>query len=127
MLQGIRALCGFGRADKALTILSSDESRALSGKQRMLAHQSMVESSLVRGDYEIAKEAFSQILRRGNIPSKGIYQSIFDTLGLFPKSVGGRRPVVRLNEETEEKFTFLLFVLDSVLARNLPCEGPLYS
>jgi len=127
MLQGVRALCGFGRADKALTILSSEDSRVLSGKERMLAHQSVIESSLLRGDFATAKQAFSQILNRGNIPSRGIYQSIFDTLGLFPKTVGGLRPVVHLNEETEEKFTFLLFVLDSVLARNLPCEGPLYS
>ena len=32
-----------------------------------------------------------------------------------------------LNEQVMEKFKFLLFLVDSLSSRNLPCEAPLYS
>jgi hypothetical protein len=32
-----------------------------------------------------------------------------------------------LNEEDAEKFEFLLFLVDSLSGRNLPCEAPLYA
>lgn len=129
MLQGIQALCGFRKVKEAFEILRSKESRAMSGKQRMFAYKSMMESTLERGDYDMARDVFGDILRTGAIPSKAIYESIFETLKLFPsrKNTGGLPPVVHLDKESSSKFQFLLFVLDSIMARNLPCEGPLYS
>ena len=128
MLQGIRALCGFGKARKALEMVTSRDCRVLSGKQRMYAYKSMIESSLQYADFDTAREAIADILGRGNIPSKDIYEAIFESLSLFPKrKAGGLSPVFHLDDESSKKFQFLLFVLDSVLDRNLPCEGPLYS
>lgn len=128
MLQGIRALCGFGKVLDAYHMVTSKESRVLSGKERMLAYKSMIESSIKRGDYDMARNVFSHIVNQGNIPSKAIYETIFDDLNLFPKvRNGGLAPVVHFDEDSAAKFRFLLFVLDSILARKLPCEGPLYS
>ena len=48
-------------------------------------------------------------------------------MNLFPRFRRGE-PVPQLSDEhAEEKFLFLLFVLDSINGRNLPCDGPLYS
>ncbi len=128
MLQGIRALCGFGKVQQAFEMVSSKESKVLSGKERMFAYKSMIESSLQAGDFDMARKVFGHILHYGNIPSKAIYESIFDSLRLFPKvRVGGLTPIVHLDEESAAKFQFLLFALDSLMARKLPCEGPLYS
>jgi pentatricopeptide repeat protein len=129
MTQGLRAMCQSRNVGEALTLVSGHDvkNRILSGKQVMLAYKSMIESSLERFDYDMARRVVTDLLSKGHIPSKAIYQAIFDSLKLFPKGLGGLPPVVHLTDEAVDKFKFLLFVIDSILARNLPCDGPLYS
>ena len=128
VLQGIKALCESGRLQEALAIVDGKESKILSGKQVMVAYESLLQNSLTRDDFDSARMVIRHLLKSGNIPSKAIYETIYESLNLFPKKrPGGLPPVVHMNYESEAKFQFLLFVLDSVKSRNLPCEGPLYS
>lgn len=128
ILQGIRALSEFGKTQEALGLLNNKESGTLPGKQVMFAYKSLLENALKIGDLDSGRLVFNDILKRGNIPSKAIYESIYYNLNLFPqKTPGGLPPVIHLDEDTAAKFQFLLFVLDAVQTRNLPCEGPLYS
>jgi pentatricopeptide repeat protein len=128
LLQGIKALGESGRVQDALSLVDGKESKILSGKQVMAAYESLLLNSLTRDDFDSARIVFRQLLKGGNIPSKAIYETIYESLNLFPKKrPGGLPPVVHLNDESAAKFEFLLFVLDSVKSRNLPCEGPLYS
>lgn len=54
-------------------------------------------------------------------------QTIIRTLDLIPpKKVEGIREEA-LKEIPEESFDFLLFVIDSLRTRNLPCDGSFYS
>lgn len=125
MAKGVRALSLSGDGEAALAMLRSAEEN-MSGKQIMSVQQNIIEAALRGGDYELARKAVLELLRRGHIPSTAIYQSMFDILQLFPSS---RKDVQTLSvdEEEKEKFKFLLFVLDSTSNRNLPCDGPLYS
>jgi hypothetical protein len=128
MLQGIKALSEFGKVQDALDIVTGKDSKTLSGKQVMDAYQSMLHNSLTRDDFNSARIVMNQLLRSGNIPSKAIYETIYQSLNLFPKKTpGGLPPVVHLDEYSAAKLQFLLFVVDAVQSRNLPCEGPLYS
>lgn len=126
MTQGIRALGAQGRIGDALSMLESKQARRLTGKQVMFTYERMIQHCLKKRDFFGARSTFQHILKNRNIPSKAIYQTVFDELNLFPRTVRGIAPVVNRNEETLEKFTFLLHILDLVSSRNLPCEGNLY-
>jgi len=127
-LQGIKALCEMGKVQQSLSLLSGRESKVLSGKQVMVAYESLLKNSLTRGDFDSARMVIQHLLKSGNIPSKSVYDAIYQSFNLFPKKARDSLPtVVHLNDESVEKFKFLLFVLDAITARNLPCEGPLYS
>ena len=67
------------------------------------------------------------MLKSGYIPSKALLQRIVHTLDLIPpKRVEGIREAA-LKEIPEESFDFLLFIIDSLRTRNLPCDGLFYS
>jgi pentatricopeptide repeat protein len=131
MSQGLRAFCLSGAIDEAFAVVSKLDRRSqiLSGKQLMLTYKTLIESALKQGDYETARLVLAELMKKGNIPSKDIFATIFDAMNLFPK----RRVMLRVassdsvDKDANEKFNFLLFTLDSVLKRNLPCEGPLYA
>jgi pentatricopeptide repeat protein len=129
MTQGIRALGESGRVEEALSVVSSldNHSSSLTGKQLMLSYNSLIKSSLRAGDYELARSVLAKLMSRGHIPSKATFQTLFDSMKLFPSGQLTFRQIATADEEAVEKFKFLLFVLDSVSRRNLPCEGPLYA
>lgn len=129
MAQGLRAMCESGGIEEALSLISKQggPSDMLKGKQLMIAYKSMIETSLRRGEYELAQQALTSLMSKGHIPSKEIYLSIFESMNLFPKTIRGMGPVKVSDEDGIVKFRFLLSILDSISERNLPCEGPLYS
>ena len=127
MTQGIRALCENGNIEEALKQVVEDDKSLLSGKQLMLSYKSMIQSALNRRDYALARQLLTSLMKNGNIPSKAIYEAIFASLKIFPKSRRGLNTVESPVEMSTDSFLFLLFLLDSISRRNLPCEGPLYS
>jgi pentatricopeptide repeat protein len=130
MAQGIRAFSENGNLEEALALITGidRQQRILTGKQEMLCYKSLIETSLSSGNFVFATRMFDTILGRGDIPSKAMYLSIFDSMKLFPSTSNGRlRANPADDPDATEKFQFLLFVLDSIGNRNLPCDGPLYA
>ena len=130
MMQGIRALSENGDGEEALALVvgNAQQQRILTGKQEMLCYKTLLENSLSGGEFIFARKVLDTIFARGDIPSKAIYQSIFDSMQLFLSTSNGRLEADPKDDlKSSEKFHFLLYVLDSVGDRNLPCEGPLYS
>ena len=69
----------------------------------------------------------SDLLKSGYIPSKSIFQTVLQVLDLIsPKRKHGIREE-HPKEIPDESFDFLLYVLDLLRARNLPCDGSFYS
>ena len=69
----------------------------------------------------------ADLLKSGFIPSKALLQTIVQSLGLGPPQVKKGIREEALPAIPEESFDFLLYVLDSLRARNLPCDGSFYS
>ena len=61
------------------------------------------------------------------IPSKSVLQTIVQSLGLGPPQVKKGISEEALPVILEERFYFLLYVLDSLRAFNLPCDSSFYS
>lgn len=127
--QGLQALSEAGKTEEALQIIEEDrkQGKRLTGKQRMRAFFVMLKTELKRSDFEMARRVIDSLYKNGNIPSKAIYQVAFDTMKIFPKKRKGLEIATENDEFALDKFKFLLFLLDSIAGRNLPCEGPLYS
>ena len=122
-------MCKSGEPSLALSIVSKNQGRRglLKGKLLMKSFKTILYVSLERGDFSMAREALTTLIRGGNLPSRDIYEACFEAMKLFPK----RRKAFQVAGETDElatqKFQFLLFLLDSIAGRKLPCEGSLYS
>ena len=129
MEQGLRALSAAGFVEEAFATVAKQVrgSRILNGKQMMATYKTLLRSALEMNDFGLARKIVSDLLEKGNIPSKQIFQSMFDAMNVFPKKRRSALQVQTVDENTSEKFGFLLFVLDAVQSRNLPCEGTLYS
>lgn len=69
----------------------------------------------------------ADLLKSGFIPSKAFLQTIVHTLDLIPqkKEEGIREGA--LKDIPPESFDFLLYIIDSLRTRNLPCDGSFYS
>jgi pentatricopeptide repeat protein len=132
--KGLLALSQAGKGNEALIMLSEKDTVAgsIQGKQLNNIYESLFQKSIKENDYMQARQVLKSLLGKGNIPSKVIFQNIFDSMGLTlskglsQSSVGLVNPK-SLNEEDAEKFEFLLFLVDSLSGRNLPCEAPLYA
>lgn len=123
--QGLRAFCDNGNHAEALEIVKKQQrrQRLLSGKQIMLAYKRILESSLVEGDFAVARDALTDLLKKGFIPNKGTLHVILSALSVLnPRQMSALAP----SEGTKATFEFLLFALDSLTARNLPIESSLY-
>merc|ERR1712232_304022 len=84
MTQGIRALSENHDFDEALSLISeAQDQRMLRGKQQMLCYQSLLENALRTGEFATARRVIDAIYGRGDIPSKAIYQAMFDAMQLF--------------------------------------------
>lgn len=129
MEQGLRALCLAGFPNEAFTAVAKQVhgSRLLRGKQMMSTYETIIHTALKRNDYDLARQALTDLLRKGSIPSKVIFQTMFDAMDLFPQKRKALVEAATIDRYATEKFSFMLFVLDTVQGRNLPCEGSLYS
>ena len=129
-LNGLTALCETGEIEEVLNTLRSKSRKTLglSGKDQMALFEKMVTKSLEARDYALARSIFSEIIRQNNIPSKFMFRQMFESMKLFPTARRGLNTIVEDEiEDGDDKFSFLLFLLDSIREKNLPCEGPLYS
>jgi len=138
VMKGLLALSQAGKGDEALAMLSEKGTIAgsIQGKQLNKVYKALFKNSIETKEYTLARRVLTSLLGKGNIPSKAIYQIIFESMSLtlskgpvsnISYSTSGLVKREPLNEEVTEKFKFLLFLVDSLSGRNLPCEGPLYS
>jgi pentatricopeptide repeat protein len=98
---------------------------ALSGKQIMKLYDIQMRYALVQGNLSSARHAFQQFLNCGFIPSRAMYRTMIESLGLIPPK---RNEAAAFAKEIPvEKFNFILFVLDCLRNRNLPCDGEFYA
>jgi pentatricopeptide repeat protein len=136
--QGLIAMAKAGQCDKVLTMLLDRESMAgkLRGKGLMKVYETLFQASIGAGNYAVARNVTNSLLRGGNLPSKALFLTIIETMGLLPSkglftritfSSDGLIRRDGIKEEDIEKFLFLLFLLDSIAGRKLPCEASLYS
>jgi pentatricopeptide repeat protein len=136
--QGLLAMSKAGEGDKVLQLLSENGSMAsrLRGKRLMVVYESLFAFAIEREDFDMARRTMSNLMQKGNIPSKAIYQKIFESMkltsfsGLVSKVSFSQDGVVRRNGPDEvdmQKYKFLMFFVDALSARNLPCEAALYS
>ena len=117
MQGGIRAFCLRGDSQAALQLLASSR---MKGRDLMHLYQEIVGSSLAVKDYDGARRAFRDMMDKGFIPGRALLLTVIDRLGIA--DLKSLKP-----EESDAKFGFLLFILDSFRARNLPIDGRFYS
>lgn len=134
--KGLMALTQAGKGDEALAMLSEKGTVAgsIQGKLLNKIYDNLIQSAIQVDDYQLARRVLKSLMRKGNIPSKALFQRIFESMSLTLKEglvanvsyseTGFVRP--QPSEQDEEKFRFLLFLVDSLLERNLPCEALLY-
>ena len=136
--KGIIALSLAGKGDEALAMLSEKGTVAerIQGKNLNNIYISLFQDSIKADDYDLARRVLKSLMGKGNIPSKVIFQRIFESMsltlkqGLVAKISYSESGFVRrqsLDEKDAEKFKFLLFLVDSLADRNLPCEASLYA
>lgn len=136
--QGLLAMTQAGNGEQVLKLLSEKGTMAgsLEGKRLMKVYESLFTNAIASEDYGLARRTMMDIMQKGNIPSKTIYQTIFESMGLSPNKSRVSKNSFNtdelaqwngLDEADMEKFTFLLFLIDALIARNLPCEAPLYT
>ncbi|KAL9181558.1 hypothetical protein ACHAXT_010363 [Thalassiosira profunda] len=123
---GLEALCLAGKFEDALEVITDQRSgqKALKGKQVMSAYNKLIQEALFAEEYIVARDAMSGLLRAGYIPSKFTFRAMIDGLGIqldLPARTSASAP------SSDEKFDFLLFVLDSLEARKLTVDSGFYS
>eukprot|EP00531_Pseudo-nitzschia_arenysensis_P001163 CAMPEP_0116148964 /NCGR_PEP_ID=MMETSP0329-20121206/18667_1 /TAXON_ID=697910 /ORGANISM="Pseudo-nitzschia arenysensis, Strain B593" /LENGTH=988 /DNA_ID=CAMNT_0003645191 /DNA_START=500 /DNA_END=3466 /DNA_ORIENTATION=- len=136
--KGLMALSLAGRGDEALSMLSEKGTIAekIRGKSLNKIYEALLRNSITVGDYDLARRVMKSLIAKGNIPSKAILQKIFQNMSLTLKeglvanisySESGMVTRQSLDEQDAEKFKFLLFLVDTISGRNLPCEASLYA
>jgi hypothetical protein len=114
--QGVRALCAAGDSSSALEVLQKKGKGALlSGKEIMQCYGAILHESLQSSSFQTARDTVIDLLGKGYIVNKAMFDSLAGVSKAFDK------------ENDLEKFSFCLFLIDSVRARNLPVEGRLYA
>lgn len=127
---GIRAFCNSGEFASATSLLTEqrDGRREMSGKQIMSSYDYIISSALKQRNYQVARDALTELISSGYIPSKKTFRAITDALSLIPKR-GQMRPQLTDDNrgEAEGAFDFMIFVLDSMEQRKLPVVGAFYA
>ena len=128
MSQGIEAMSRSGDFDRAFAILSGQKNKVqiMKGKQIMQGYQTLIVSALKERDFDMAEKVFADLLRKGYIPNKIMLGALTDVLG-FNERRGMVSFALEDEEDKDQVFRFVLFVLDSLHKRNLPVESHFYS
>jgi pentatricopeptide repeat protein len=125
MSKGVEAFCLNGNYEEAMKILSNKECvKGLSGKQQMVAYGHLLRTSLAGGNMEVGRATFKAFLGAGFIPSKLTFQLMIQALEMVPPK---KRNLPFAKPISDENFGFVLFVLDSIHNRNLPCDSEFYT
>jgi pentatricopeptide repeat protein len=130
----LKAMCDSGDYEGAGVLLSQqkDARQEMNGKQVMFAFRYLIHSALENEKYEVARTAFENLLASGYIPSKEFMRiAIVQGMDLtgkhhFASSSSDAGASFAVEEDTQ-KFGFLLFVLDSIKGRRLPCDTSVYA
>mmetsp|Transcript_39912 Transcript_39912/g.96065 ORF Transcript_39912/g.96065 Transcript_39912/m.96065 type:complete len:1105 (+) Transcript_39912:280-3594(+) len=131
MSVGLKALCLAGNFDAALELITEQRSghKILKGKQVMAGYTNLIEEALFSRDFDVAREALTGLLRAGYIPSKATFIAMIEGLDLqtdMPLTSAAMRKRAD-SQPSDEKFEFLLFVLDSLEGRKLTADSAFYS
>ena len=136
--KGLMALSLAGRGDEALDMLVDKGTTAelIRGKSLNKIYEALFRDSIAADDYILARRVMKTLIAKGNIPSKALLQKIFQNMSLTLKeglvsnvsySDSGFVTRQTQNELDNEKFQFLLFLVDEIKNRNLSCEASLYA
>jgi pentatricopeptide repeat protein len=125
MSQGLRALCESGDLASASAMLYQLRGRGhdMTGKQIMLSYKAVIEAALEHKEFDTARGVLTDLLKKGYIPNKAIFQSMTDT----SSSLKTRWSPESSTEDDAGEFAFLLFVMDSLQKRSLPVDASLYA
>jgi pentatricopeptide repeat protein len=126
MSKGIEAMCYEGHFEEVMSTLYQQwrmRGSVMSGKEIVVGYDRLLRESLRQGRLETAKRAMTDFLRMGFIPSNQMLETIVDSLGLSPP----QKNSAYAKKVPEEHFDYVLFVLDSLRARNLACDGNFYA
>lgn len=124
--QGIRALCEAGNLEEATRLMQSlKQGAGIRGKQIMYTYKHLLQSALMRSNYDVARTIFSDLLRNGYIPNEAIYHTIFGACGI--NATEKERIEAHRTQMAIPKFQFLLFVVDSLQRRKLPVAGDVFA
>mmetsp|Transcript_28012 Transcript_28012/g.51003 ORF Transcript_28012/g.51003 Transcript_28012/m.51003 type:complete len:1110 (-) Transcript_28012:431-3760(-) len=134
MKLGIRAFSEAGDFESAASLLAEqrDGYSQMSGKDVMASYNYVIKAALQQGKYDVARNELTELLESGYIPSKISFLAILEALDLLPLKRTQRKleyndPKKAANSSHPEKFDFLLFVLDSIHTRKIPCDGLFYA
>jgi pentatricopeptide repeat protein len=123
MLQGLRAFCEGGDLASASAMVYQLRGRGhdMTGKQVMFSYSAVIKAALEKKDFDTARSMLTDLLKKGYIPNKAIYYMMTHTSASLQTL--GSPPT----EDDAEKFTFLLFVIDSLRKRSIPVDASLYA
>eukprot|EP00594_Rhizosolenia_setigera_P014684 CAMPEP_0178956734 /NCGR_PEP_ID=MMETSP0789-20121207/10454_1 /TAXON_ID=3005 /ORGANISM="Rhizosolenia setigera, Strain CCMP 1694" /LENGTH=1089 /DNA_ID=CAMNT_0020638767 /DNA_START=279 /DNA_END=3548 /DNA_ORIENTATION=+ len=135
----LRAYCDTGDFENAANILSSqkDGLNELKGRDVMFWYNYLIKSALLRNEFQVAKDALTELLASGYIPSKATFEDILSSLKLDKISPNNNNNNNKIKSDIDNKtsmfdihretFEFLLFVIDSLNKRKLSINGTFYS
>lgn len=128
---GVRVRCDAGDWEGAAQIVTEQRSgwKEMSGKDVMYAYNYLIGGSLKAGKFDVARNAFNELLATGYIPSKILYKIMLQSLMLIRKKdkFGNFIEDDISNFNDEDRFSFLLFVMDVIRQRKLECDGGFYA
>ena len=125
MKKAIEAHClnGDWKDAQQLLALQGRGGAEMDGKQLMISYSDVLGYSLKAKELNFARLIFQQFLCNGFIPSKTMYRTMLETLNLWRR----QRRLPKKDGNFDEAFKFLLFVIDALKERSLPCDGALYA
>lgn len=124
----VQAFCEQGNYHSAALILTQqrDGYQEMSGKELMSSYNMLFKSSLFATNFTVARSSFTELLQSGYIPSKDTFKGILQGLGIKRSREKDDEERHRNEDIAREKYDFLLFVIDSLRHRNLPCDAWIY-
>jgi len=129
---GIKVNCESGLLEDAASILTEQRTggREMSGRDVMFGYNYLIGAALKRSRFDVARAAMTELLESGYIPSKLLYKTMLFSLNMIRKK-DKYNNIIRKETDLEidenDRFQYLLFVLDSIRGRNLECDGGFYS